>query len=82
MDSRNEIASVTIEKTCMKTMPCQHNLTVKYKDGTELNTHDWAPAIARKYGSFFDERARQHFGQYLNRRNLLEEERSPSPVKS
>ena len=60
MQSKKEILSVCIDK-CLETIPCQHEVSVQYKDGTEKKKLSDAPTIARKYAPYLDASLRGHF---------------------
>ncbi len=79
MESRKkEIASVTVDEACMKTHPCQHDVTVKYADGTEKHKVKFAHKIVSKYENHLDAKALQHFSMYARKPGANNAEARPA----
>ena len=48
----DEIKSVKVSERCYESRPCQHEVTVKYKQGSSESFLMSSPEIERDYGKF------------------------------
>jgi hypothetical protein len=64
---KKEIASVKPSSSCAESYPCQHSLTIKYKDGTTENGWSNGREIAKKYFNYLSEGQKKHFAKYLGK---------------
>lgn len=70
---KKEIVSVIVDEQCKKTMPCQHDVTVKYADGSEKQKVKSAPYIANTYGAYLSAEAYSHFSFYRRERPVKQD---------
>ncbi len=61
---KKEIESVKPGSSCAESYPCQHSLTIKYKDGTTEETWANGREIAEKYLNYLDANDKGHFKGY------------------
>jgi len=52
MNLRKSIDSVEVSNMCYETYPCQHDVTIKYKDGTQDKSCMPSPDIEKQYGKY------------------------------
>lgn len=71
MSLRKEIVSVEPSSSCAESYPCQHTLTIKYKDGTTEETGSNGRDIAKKYFNYLNENNKNHFSVYLSRSGVF-----------
>ena len=64
---KKEINSVKPSDWCAESFPCQHDVTIKYKDGTEKTKSDYSGLkLFEKYGKFLSKADAEHFSMYAN----------------
>jgi hypothetical protein len=63
---KKEIKSVTAGEMCFETMPCTHDITIQYKDGTEENKSDHPEDIIRNYGDYLNKDKVSHITCFAN----------------
>ena len=66
MDSRKKDIKSVQTGGCAESYPCQHSLTITYKDGTKEGGWAWGPDIVKKYYNYLGENDKEHFSQYRN----------------
>lgn len=64
MQAKKEIVSVKAGDGCAESYPCQHEITIRYKDGTEEQRWANGRTIAREYGNYLDANDWNHFSGY------------------
>jgi hypothetical protein len=52
---------------CAQSYPCQHSLTIKYKDGSIEKEWAYGDEIAEKYFNYLNDRNQKHFSQYRSK---------------
>lgn len=60
MSQDEEIQSIVMSKTCLKSMPCQHEVTVIFKDGSKEQSTLYVTEIYKRYWDFLDEVSQNH----------------------
>ncbi len=60
MEEEGKVVSVEMSSKCIKTIPCQHSLTVTYESGKKINHTLSSSVIAQKYWDFLCLEAKYH----------------------
>jgi hypothetical protein len=68
---KKEIASVELGEFTEDFYPCLHEVTIKYKDGSEQKKYPFGDVIAKKYLNYLDESNNKHFAKYLDQSGLF-----------
>ena len=55
-----DVLKVIVSDDCYETCPCQHDVTVYYKDGRVENTCMFGDEIIERFSEFISEEQREH----------------------
>ena len=64
MNSRDKEIQSVEAGGCAETYPCQHSVTITFKDGTTKEQGATGPEVAKKYFNYLNDRDKKHFSEY------------------
>jgi len=70
MPNSPQVVSLSVNmRICYLTLPCTHQCTFKYNDGTEKSLEINGRELANNHWNFLSIDAKKHFAEYLELKN-------------
>ena len=60
-----EVVAIQVDGGCMESYPCQHNITLTFKDGRKEKKHSDGRTIAQEWFALLNDKNKEHFKEYL-----------------